>query len=117
MSLCRRVGPSPEIEAEANRLANEWLEMDTPLSLDDYVYQNGSKKLKLYCDMMDGVEDEGLYRLAGVPPELQEEFNRLLDEWAALDEDIEVEDYFKEHGSDKMKAYLEERDRVENEEM
>ena len=58
MNLCRRADPPPEIEAEANRLADEWVDTDTPLSLDKYIYQNGSKELKLYCDMMDGVEDE-----------------------------------------------------------
>lgn len=53
-----------------------------------------------------------------VPPkEITEELERLLDEWIAVNDDRPFEDYFDEHGSDKIKAYMEERAGVEDEDM
>ena len=59
MTLCRRVGPPPEIEEEQNRLADEWVEIDTSLSIEEYLYRFGSKELKEYMDSMEDVSDEG----------------------------------------------------------
>ena len=58
MTLCRMVCP-PQIEEEQNRLADEWLEIDTTLSISDYIYHNGSNELKAYYDKRDGASDEG----------------------------------------------------------
>lgn len=58
-----------------------------------------------------------MYRLADPPRELQEELDKLLDEWEVVDEDIEFEDYLKQHCSEKMKAYMAEMEQIEDEDM
>lgn len=61
MTLCRRVHAPPELEEEAFRLADEWVEVDTPLSMMEYIYYHASSKLKEYIDEMD--------RTNNAPPE------------------------------------------------
>ena len=115
--MFRRADPPEEITEELERLLDEWVAVNDDRPFEDYFDEHGSDKIKAYMAEMAGAEEEELYRIEGVPRELQEEYGRLLREREALDEYIDVRQYFREHGSDKMKAYLEERDRVENEEM
>lgn len=58
MTLCRLESAPPELEEEAFRLADEWVEIDTPLQLDEYIYEHGSRKLKEHMDEMAGIKDE-----------------------------------------------------------
>lgn len=58
MTLCRLESPPPELEEEALRLADEWVEIDTSLSLDEYIYHHASSKLKEHIDEMAGIKDE-----------------------------------------------------------
>jgi hypothetical protein len=48
-----------KIEEEQNRLADEWLDIDTHLSLEEYVLHHGSKELKEYYESIAGINDEG----------------------------------------------------------
>lgn len=50
MTLCRIARPSPELEEEAFHLADEWAEIDTSLSLNEYIYYHASTKLKKHMD-------------------------------------------------------------------
>lgn len=58
-----------------------------------------------------------MFRRADHPKEFTEELERLADEWTAVDDGKPFTDYLEEHASDKMKAYMEEMDGVEDEEM
>ena len=50
MTLCR-MGRAPlELEEEAFRLADEWVEIDTLLSLNEYIYVHASPSLKEHID-------------------------------------------------------------------
>lgn len=52
MTLCRKAPAPPELEEEAFRLADEWVEVDTSLSLNEYIYCHASPQLKEHIDMM-----------------------------------------------------------------
>lgn len=116
-NMYRLAGVPRELQEEFDRLLHEWEVLDEDIEAENYFDEHASEKMKAYMAEMDGAEEEEMYRIEGVPRELQEEYGRLLREREALDEYIDVKQYFREHGSDKMKAYLEERDRVEDEEM
>ena len=42
--------PPLELEEEAFRLADEWVEVDTPLLLMEYIYHHASPALKKHMD-------------------------------------------------------------------
>lgn len=58
MSLCRLASPPPDLEEEGNRLADEWVEIDTTLTIDEYIYYHASPRLKARIDKMKGISDE-----------------------------------------------------------
>lgn len=53
MTVCRRVHAPPELEEEAFRLADEWVEIDTSLSIMEYIYNHGSPELKEHMDQIE----------------------------------------------------------------
>lgn len=58
MTLCRLADPPREIEEEVDHLLDEWAEIDTPLSFDDYLLRHASQKVKDYMEKMANVNDE-----------------------------------------------------------
>jgi hypothetical protein len=58
MTMFRLADPPREIEEEADRLLDEWAEIDTPLSFDAYLERFSSQKVKDYLAMMAGIRDE-----------------------------------------------------------
>ena len=52
MTLCRMARAPLELEEEAFRLADEWVEIDTLLSMNEYIYFHASPKLKEHLDKM-----------------------------------------------------------------
>ncbi len=48
--MTRIARPPLELEEEAFRLADEWVEVDTPFSLMEYIYNHASPALKGYMD-------------------------------------------------------------------
>ena len=57
MTLCRIARPSPELEEEAFRLADEWVEIDTSLSIYEYIYYHASPKLKKHMDETAAIKE------------------------------------------------------------
>ena len=53
MTLCRMARPPVELEEEAFRLADEWVEIDTSLSMNEYIYFHASPELKKHIDEMN----------------------------------------------------------------
>lgn len=58
MTMFRLADPPREIEEEADRLLDEWAEIDTPLSFDKYLERFASQKVKDYMAMVAGISDE-----------------------------------------------------------
>lgn len=59
MSLFHRRYTPPEINEEAFRLADEWAEDDTSLSLMEYIYCHVSPVLRNYIDDMERQRNDG----------------------------------------------------------
>lgn len=57
MTLCRKARPPLELEEEAFRLADEWVEVDTPLSIMEYIYCHASPELKEYIDEINKIKN------------------------------------------------------------
>ena len=51
-------------------------------------------------------KDDCKMRKASPPPEIEEEAERLLDEWASTDTPLSFEQYLSQKASEKVKEYM-----------
>lgn len=58
MTLCRLAEPPLELQAEADRLLDEWTETDSHLPFDEYLNIHASPSVLEYMKMMAGISDE-----------------------------------------------------------